>query len=135
GGAVFTLVTFSDLTVLKGDAGATLTLRLYGGSSGGVTVEIPDMPTFTRGQREVLFVSGNNRDLCPLVGVWQGRFHVRFDAARAAEVIDDNGGNPVAGLLGRALQRAPAQSNQAAAMTLDEFRERIADELAHPHGP
>jgi hypothetical protein len=130
-GAASTLVTFSDLTVLKGDVGETLTLRLYGGRSGHMTVQISDMPTFRRGERDVLFVAGNNRDLCPLVGVWQGRFHVRFDATQAAEVVDDHDGNPVTGLRGRALQRAPLQANEAA-MTLDEFRGRIADELAHP---
>src|SRR5262245_2053961 len=59
-GAPQTLITFSDLIVLKGDVGDTLTLRLYGGQAGGVTVQIPDMPTFTRGERDVLFVAGNN---------------------------------------------------------------------------
>src|SRR5262249_52532347 len=120
-GAPSTLVTFSDLTVLKGDVGEELTLRLYGGSSGGMTVQLSDMPAFNPGERDVLFVAGNNRDLCPLVGVWQGRFHVRFDATRGTEVIDDNEGKPLAAVLRRALQSPAAPDEGPAAMTLDEF--------------
>lgn len=133
-GAPSTFVTFSDLTVLKGDVEATLTLRFYGGTSGNVAVMIPDMPTFTLGERDVLFVAGNGRAVCPLVGVWQGRFHVRRDERRDSDVVDDNDGNPVTGLSGRVLQRAAlrAAATPPAALTLDDFRQMVADELAHP---
>src|SRR5438046_2391294 len=42
-GAPWTLVTFTDLSVLKGAIPSTLTLRFYGGSAGGVTQQISDM--------------------------------------------------------------------------------------------
>ncbi|MFI5365166.1 MAG: hypothetical protein ACHQ4J_06040 [Candidatus Binatia bacterium] len=131
-GAPSTFVTFSDLTVLKGDAGATLTLKFYGGVAGNVAVMIPDMPTFTLGERDVVFVAGNGPTVCPLVGVWQGRFHVRHDETRNTDVIEDSDHTPVTGLVGRKLQRAPLR---AAAITLDVFRQMIADELAQPSGP
>jgi hypothetical protein len=133
-GAPSTFVTFSDLTVLKGDVGATLTLRFYGGVAGNVAVMIPDMPTFTLGERDVVFVAGNGSAVCPLVGVWQGRFHVRFDETRGADVIEDNDHNPVTGLAGRELRRASlrAGAQPSAATSLDEFRQMIADELARP---
>ncbi len=133
-GAPSTFVTFSDLTVLKGDVGAALILRFYGGVAGDVAVMIPDMPTFTLGERDALFVAGNGSAVCPLVGVWQGRFYVRFDDARGTDVIEDSNGNPVTGLAGRALQRTPLHAAAAApaAITLDDFRQMIADELAHP---
>jgi len=133
-GAPSTLVTFSDLTVLKGDVGATLTLRFFGGSAGDVAVHIPDMPTFTPGERDVVFVAGNGPTVCPLVGVWQGRFHVRFDAERGAEVVEDNDHTAVVGLAKRQLRRAASSPGAAAAqaVTLDEFRQMVADELAHP---
>src|SRR5579862_963016 len=84
-GNPWTLVTLSDLTVLKGDVASTLTLRFYGGSRGDQVVHIPDMPAFTTGERALLFVAGNGRDVCPLVGVWQGRFRLRVDSASGAE--------------------------------------------------
>ncbi len=130
-GSPATLVTLADLTVLKGDVGSTLTLRFYGGTAGGVVVHIPDMPTFAVGERTLLFVAGNGRDVCPLVGVWQGRFHVRFDAARNTEVVDGHDQKPVAGLAGRQLRYAPLEA-ASTALTLDEFRQLISDELAHP---
>ena len=127
-----TLVTFSDLTVLKGDAGPTLTLKLFGGSSGRAAVGIPEMPRFALGERAVLFVAGNGRDICPLVGVWQGRFRVRHDAERGMEVVEDGEGRPLLGRSGRELNRAARSATAARPVSLDTFRQLIADELAHP---
>ena len=132
-GAPATLVTFGDLTVLKGDSGATLTLSFYGGHAGDVVVRIPDMPTFTVGERDVLFVADNGGTVCPLVGVWQGRFYVRFDRTVGADIVEDSTHNPVLGLSGRELVRVPAAVMGETPMTLARFRELIVDELAHPH--
>jgi len=133
-GAPATYVTFSDLTVLKGDVGDTLTLRFYGGESGGVVVRIADMPTFNLGERTVVFVAGNGQAVCPLVGVWQGRFHVRFDPEQQTDVVETDDRIPVVGVAGRRILRAPAtqEGPTAAAMTLSDFLESIAGELAHP---
>ncbi len=134
-GTPWTAVTLSDLTVLKGDVGATLTLRFYGGSAGDVAVHIPDMPTFTPGERALLFVAGNGRDICPLVGVWQGRFRLRADATSGDEVVDDSDRNPVVSRAGRRLMRAAVDAPTAQpAMTFDTMRQLVADELANPTG-
>lgn len=134
-GTPWTLVTLADLTVLKGDVGQTLTLRIYGGRAGDVIVDVPDMPQFTIGERAMVFVAGNGKTVCPLVGVWQGRFHVRTDPERGVDVVEDAQHQPVVGLAGTELQRAPLQPRAATqpAMTLDEFRQLVADEIAHPH--
>ncbi len=132
-GAPSTLVTFGDLTALKGDVDATLTLSFYGGHAGDVVVRVPDMPTFTVGERDVLFVAADGGSVCPLVGVWQGRFYVRFDPAIGADVVEDNAHQPVVGLSGRELARAPAAVSSEPAMTLSRFRQLITDEIAHPH--
>jgi hypothetical protein len=133
-GAPATLVTFSDLTVLKGDVGDTLTLRFYGGESGGVVVHIPDMPTFDVGERAVLFVAGNGRDVCPLVGVWQGRFRVQFDSQQQTDVVQTSDHAPVVAIAGRRIQRATAgaESASTAAMPLSAFLDSIDNELRHP---
>jgi hypothetical protein len=132
-GAPSTFVTFSDLSVLKGDVGETLTLRFYGGVSGDAVVRIPDMPTFSISERAVLFVAGNGRDICPLVGVWQGRFRVRFDTERGTDVVESNDRTPVVGVSGGKLRRAKLGAPaEAAPMALSDFLEAIAGELAHP---
>jgi hypothetical protein len=136
-GVPVTLVTFSDVTVLKGDVGGDFTLRLSGGGSGRYAVQIPDMPHFSVGERAVLFVAGNGRDICPLVGVWQGRFRIRVSAASGEEIVEGNDGKPVVGLAGRELEFAAAAAGAgggaAAPMSLDAFRDLIAAEMAAPH--
>lgn len=133
GGTPYTFVTFDDLSVLKGTVGDTLTLRFYGGRAGDFAVQVPDMPTFTPGERAVLFVRGNGRDVCPLVGVWQGRFQVRYDAAARTEIVADADGRPLVGVSQRAIQVGPSGGGAAAVpMSLDQFRQRVADELAAP---
>jgi hypothetical protein len=134
-GTPWTAVTLSDLTVLKGDVGGTLTLRFYGGTTGAVAMRVPDMPSFTPGERALLFVAGNGRDVCPLVGVWQGRFRLHVDAASGVEVVDDSDHTPVVSRVGRRLMRAAAGAPTAQpAMTFDAMRQLVADELAHPTG-
>ena len=134
-GIPWTLVTLSDLTVLKGDAGPNLVLRFYGGTAGAVVLHVPDMPSFTIGERDLVFVAGNGKTVCPLVGVSQGRFYVRMDPERGTEVIEDDQGNAVVGVANGELARSPrrAQAAGRGALSLDEFRQLIADELAHPH--
>jgi hypothetical protein len=124
-----TFVTFGDLTVLKGDVGDTLTLRFYGGESGDVVVHIPDMPTFSIGDRAVLFVAGNGHTVCPLVGVWQGRFNVRFDSDRQTDVIETNDRAPVVAVAGRSIVRGESKGT---AMPLGDFLDSIAGELTRP---
>ena len=133
-GTPITLVTLSDLTVLKGDVGATFTVRFSGGPADGVEVHVADMPRFAIGERDVLFVAGNGRDICPLVGVWQGRFRARFDPVRGPDMVEHSDGSPVTQLDGRELGRARrrAGASPPEAMPLDAFRRLIVDELAHP---
>jgi hypothetical protein len=94
------------------------------------------MPIFVLGERDVLFLAGNGSTVCPLVGVWQGRYYVRFDPAVGTDVVEDSNHQPVFGVAQREVLRAPAASaanaGGTAPMTLDAFRQSIADELAHP---
>ena len=102
-----TYVSFSDLTVLKGNPATPFVLQLSGGRApDGMLVQVPDMPTFAVGERAVLFVRGNGRDYCPLVGVWQGRFRVRQDPERGVPVVLNHDGNVLLGLSGSELETA-----------------------------
>lgn len=135
-GTPFTLVTLSHLSVWKGTAGSTLTLRFYGGTAGDVTVRDPDMPTFVLGERDVVFVAGNGTSVCPLVGVWQGRYYVRADPGLGTDIVEDSEHRPLVGAAQGRLLRAPAASGanggSTTPMTLDAFRQSVADELAQP---
>ena len=98
--APFTLVTFSDLEVLKGAAGQTeLTLRFLGGPTpDGLIMQIAGVPQFTPGERYVIFCVGNEHNAVPLVGMWQGVYRVVFDAERGIETIHTHARQPVTAL-------------------------------------
>lgn len=135
-GAPMTLVTVSDLTVMKGEARDSITLEFYGGATAGgeYAIKVPDMPTFKAGERVVLFIAGNGVNVCPLVGVWQGSFRILTDAERG-DVVATNDGRPLAGVVGTQLQpRSSGGDGGGAAetLTLDAFRQLIADELTTP---
>jgi len=131
-GGPYTFVTLDELSVLKGDVGATLTLRFFGGASGDTVVRVSDMPRFEPGERVVLFVAGNGEVICPLVGVWQGRFRVGVDAGSGVETVADHAGRPLLGRSGRRLRHADGKRSASGALTLDAFRQLVADEIARP---
>ena len=143
---IVTFVTFRVDETYKGDAAPTRTLRFFGGTVNGTTMEVPDMPRFTVGQVAVLFEKGNGQQFCPLVGVQQGRFHVNKDAAGVERVTTDDG-SPVTSTteLGQlAADGTPILRQHALAhepgMTLDSFRTEISGKVssrsaAHSSGP
>ena len=96
----WTLVTFSDLEVLKGEvAGPTLTLHLIGGPlPDGRVMKLVGTPEFSVGERSVVFSQGNGHQVVPLVGLWQGMYRVVFDAERGIETVHDHAGQPMATL-------------------------------------
>ena len=96
----WTLVTFSDLEVLKGTvAEPTLTLQVIGGPlPDGTVLGMVGTPEFHVGERSVVFSEGNGHYVVPLVGLWQGVYRVVFDAERGIDTIHDHAGQPVSTL-------------------------------------
>lgn len=96
----FTLVTFTDLDIRKGDPGlTTLTLRFLGGvRPDGTALHLAGVPQFTVGGRNVLFVAGNEQYAVPLVGAWQGVYRVVFDPERDEEVLYSHAMRPLTAL-------------------------------------
>ncbi len=89
--APLTFVTFSNLTTLKGSPGKSFTLEFLGGTlSNGLVMTIPGVPQFAVGEKIVVFSTGNRRDFCPLVGIWQGVMRVMTDPQRGIETVSDN---------------------------------------------
>lgn len=96
----YTFVTFAIDETLKGSAeGEELTLRFDGGDlvETRESVEVLGMPTFEVGDQVLLFVAGNGKAGCPVVGWWQGRLDfVQHPSARGALLVDHRGA-PVEG--------------------------------------
>ena len=95
---IVTYVTFKVNDVLKGEPGASYTLRMLGGTIGDMTMKVTDTPEFKQGDRDIVFVENNGRQFVPLVGIMHGRFRVEKDAGSGTDVVRTNTGGPVGDL-------------------------------------
>lgn len=112
--APLTLVTFSNLTVVKGSPGSSFTLEFLGGKMpNGLVMTIPGVPQFAVGEKAVVFCAGNGRDFCPLVGIWQGILRVATDPQRGVETVSDNFRVPIVKIEdGKFVKRSPQTATQ-----------------------
>src|SRR6266404_14483 len=91
---IVTYVTFKVADPIKGALGAEVTLRMFGGTVDGQTIEVADAPRFKIGDRDILFVEHNGTQFIPLVGIMHGRFHVQPDESGLNEIIAKDSGAP-----------------------------------------
>ena len=92
---IVTYVTVNVDDAIKGNVGASYTLRMLGGTVGDETMEVSDAPKFKVGDRDILFVENNGTQFIPLVGIMNGRFHLAQDSQTGAEMVLSNNGNVV----------------------------------------
>lgn len=93
-----TLVTLSDLDVLKGSPDQPLTVDILGGPTpDGRRLHIAGVPTFTLGDRMVVFIVGNETQAVPFVGMWQGVYRVVQNPDQG-DVMADHAGRPLTAL-------------------------------------
>lgn len=71
-----TTVTFKVDEVVKGAPGRERSLTFLGGRVGDMELSVSDMPTFTVGDRDVLFVDDEEDSISPIVGLNHGRFRI-----------------------------------------------------------
>ena len=137
---IFTLVEFERQEVLKGEAGASVTLQFLGGTVGDVTLEIAGVPKFKSGDREFLFVEGNQVQFCPLVGVFHGKFGVRKDEQSGRDILMRHNGKELRDVAeigaGAGAEFGPKRgklsiSATAEPLSLEEFKSKIHDRLAN----
>ena len=93
---IVSYVTFKVGDGLKGEAGATHTLRMLGGTVGEETMGISDAPTFKVGDRDILFVENNGTQFIPLVGIMYGRFRVQQDQQSGTDRVLTHEGRALA---------------------------------------
>ena len=142
---IFTLVEFETAAVLKGNAGLSVTLQFLGGTVGGVTLEVADVPRFNTGDRVFLFVEGNGVQFCPLVGVFHGRLGVRRDEKSGRDIVVTHDGKALrdvaeigageSGELGGKRRRLSIPAERGP-MSVEDFKERIRSHLTrNPRQP
>jgi len=82
-----TLITLRVERTLKGSAAGEVTLVQLGGVVRGHSLQVAGVPQFRRGERQIVFVAGNGRIFCPVVGGRFGRFLVQTDAATGRQQV------------------------------------------------
>lgn len=127
--SIVTLVTFGVRAVHKGRADTTVTLQFLGGTVGGVTLDVSDMPKFTPGERVVLFVEKNGASASPLIGFYHGKFSLRSDA-NGRETVLKNDGKPLADVAD--INHVPPPGVLArGSLSHDEFTGAVRARLVH----
>lgn len=84
---IVSYVTFQVDDAIKGETGATYTLRMLGGTVGNESMGVTDAPVFHRGDRDILFVEKNGSQFIPLVGIMHGRFAIQRDEKSGMETV------------------------------------------------
>jgi hypothetical protein len=103
---IVTDVTFRTSQILKGSPGTLRTLTFLGGAIGEERIEVPGMPSFMVGDRDVIFVRGGSPSLVPIVALYHGRFRVVTGPGGAGEFVANNARLP---LVSTTTYYAPAQ--------------------------
>jgi hypothetical protein len=127
---IVTYVTFRVEDRFKGNAGASYTIRLLGGTVGGETMRVTDAPKFEVGDRDILFVENNGSQFVPLVGIAHGRFRVDREQTTAREVVMTNERKPVSDVL--QLGRNERAATAGSPLSIDQFKGAIRTKLANP---
>jgi hypothetical protein len=125
---IVTYVSFKIEDPIKGAAGADYTIRMFGGTVDGQTIEVTDAPRFKVGDRDILFVENNGSQFIPLVGIMHGRFHVQADSNGASETIARDNGAALANVAQLGQDEGAAVNGKA--MTKAEFKTAIRQKLA-----
>jgi len=125
-----TLVTFSDLTVLKGNPGNSMTLEFVGGTMpNGLVMVVSGVPRFAVGEKTVVFSTGNHQDFCPLTGVWQGLLRVTADPQLGTETVSDSAHVPIAKIQNGKFMKFSTGVTAQEALSLPDLIQAIQAEL------
>ena len=125
---IVTYVTFRIEDAIKGSLGGEYTIRMFGGTVDGHTMEVTDAPRFKLDDRDILFVTNNGTQFIPLVGIMHGRFHVLPDETGANEKIAKDNGAAVADLA--KLGRDEHAAVTGTALSKAEFKAAIRQKIA-----
>jgi hypothetical protein len=127
---IVTYVTFRVEEGFKGNAGATYSIRLLGGTVNGETMEVTGTPKFNVGDRDILFVENNGSQFVPLVGISYGRFRVQREQTTGHDVVMTNDRKPLSDV--SQLGRNEPAATAGKALSIDEFKGTIRTKLANP---
>ena len=84
---IFTEVELEVVEVIAGNPPAKFTLEMLGGRVGQEELTVQGAPRFQVGDEDILFVSGNGRNVSPLSGMMHGRYPILKDATTGRSYV------------------------------------------------
>lgn len=140
---IVSYITLKVEDAIKGNPGASYTIRMLGGTVDGETMRVSDSPQFKTGDRDILFVEHNGTQFIPLVGIMHGRFRVQQDKASGEDVVMTDKGEAVNDLAqlgkdedpttGQASDRASDPRSKGKALGSAAFKSAIRTKLGKAH--
>lgn len=125
---IVTVVTVAVEEAFKGSPAQRFEFTQLGGQVGDRSLTIPGLPTWRTGDRDILFIAGNGRAVCPLVGIAHGRYWVVAEGGREYIARQDGAAVTVSGDL--AIQGGAAVRGASTPLTVAEFGAAIRAEFA-----
>lgn len=135
GRAIFTITTLRVESRLKGTGTESLELTQLGGEIGEERMVIPGLPRFAEGDRDILFIAGNGRTYCPLVGAPHGRYPIVTEAKSGLHFVMRADGRPldsttaVVSPLGAEPSEGASASAATLPLSLEQFEAAIREEV------
>ena len=132
-GEVVTYTTFQVEEPLKGPVGATHTIKQIGGRAGDRIYRVDGIPSFTPGQRYVIFLYGvSAQGFSSPVGLAQGRFDIvprdgRLRGRQRARFPRAAGVDPGGRLPPTVRARLGAKSSRVERLELGEFKRLVRE--------
>lgn len=127
---IVTDVSFRMIRALKGAPGSVVTLEFLGGVVGDHSYHVDGVPTFVRGDHDVIFATTSQRFVSPLVRVMHGRVRIAKEGPGGQDIVRRYDGTPLrtVAALG-ASERQPVLS-RTPALSLSAFESAVATEVA-----
>ena len=129
GTLIKTRVTFMVRDPLWGTGSTLEIFEFLGGEIGNVGMKVPDMPTFSPGDRRVVFAR-RERSINPIVGFSQGLLRVSRDTG--VDAVQTSDGQPLARAEDIGRPRG-ARVRSMRPMALSALRSQIVDLLRERH--
>ncbi len=129
--SIVTYSTFEVQEVLKGEVGATHTIKQIGGELQGKTNQITGVPTFTVGESYILFLYGVSASgFSSPVGLGQGKFNIipvstGFHVSNGRDFKEMTLGTPNSLVPASVLNKMQQAPGRVQRLDLDEFKQLV----------
>jgi hypothetical protein len=130
GETIITDVYFRVRRVLKGTVGSVTVMEFLGGTVDDRTFSIDGMPSFARGDRDVIFASPSLRLVSPLVALMHGRVRIVTDQSTRQDLVQQFDGSPLRAVTAFGSAQAQPILSPTPAMSLPAFETAVVTEIA-----